>query len=144
MRLTTQIPNIIKIASRDKRITVSRGNVKATPVKSYADINDKSFYLLEILDVLKSFKQIPDLDKSSAIKIISTKLKELSPVETKLLIKCSLAYPPRARGLLGTLLGNINTTTDLTTLNKSLNPLSIYEYGIDKKQLLTAENWNVK
>ena len=84
------------------------------------------------------------MDKSSAIKIISKKLKELNPAETKLLIKCSLAYPPRVRGLLGTLLENINTTTDLTTLKKSLNPLSEYEYGIDKKQLPTAENWNVK
>jgi hypothetical protein len=48
------------------------------------------------------------------------------------------------RGLLGTLLENINTTTDLTTLKNSLNPLSEYEYGIDKKLLPTAENWNVK
>ena len=144
MGLTTQIPKNIKIASRDKRISVSRGNVKATPVKSYVDVNDKNFYLLELLDVLKGFKEIPDLDKSSAIKIISKKLKELNPAETKLLIKCSLAYPPRVRGLLGTLLENINTTTDLTTLKKSLNPLSEYEYGIDKKQLPTAENWNVK
>lgn len=144
MGLTTQIPKSIKIASRDKRITVSRGNVKATPVKSYVDVNDKNFYLLELLDVLKGFKQIPDLDKSSAIKIISKKLKELNPAETKLLIKCSLAYPPRVRGFLGTLLENIKTTTDLTTLKKSLNPLSEYEYGIDKKQLPTAENWNVK
>ncbi|MEA4975298.1 MAG: DUF6088 family protein [Paludibacter sp.] len=144
MGLTTQIPKNIKIASRDKRISVSRGNVKATPVKSYVDVNDKNFYLLELLDVFKDFKEIPDLDKSSAIKIISKKLKELNPAETKLLIKCSLAYPPRVRGLLGTLLENINTTTDLTTLKNSLNPLSEYEYGIDKKQLPTAENWNVK
>lgn len=141
--LTTQIPKSIKIASRIKRITVSRGNVKATPVKSYVDVTDNNFYLLELLDALKDFKQIPDLDKNSAVKIISKKLKELSPGETKLLIKCSLAYPPRVRSFLGALLEGIKISTDLTALRKSLNPLSEYEYGIENI-LSTAKNWNIK
>lgn len=142
--LTTQIPKSIKIASRDKRITVSNGNVKASPVKSYVDVTDKNFYLLELLDALKDFKKIPDLDKSSAIKILLTKLKELNPTETKLLIKCGLAYPPRVRSFLGALLENIKTESDLTALKTSLNPLSEYEYGISEKQLATAKNWNIK
>ncbi|MBE7510458.1 MAG: hypothetical protein HS118_09710 [Bacteroidia bacterium] len=142
--LTTQIPKSIKIASRNKRITVSSGSIKATPVKSYVDVTDTNFYLLELLDVLRNFKQIPDLDKSSAIKIISKKLKEFNPTETKLLVKCSLSYPPRVRGFLGALLESIKTSSDLTALKKSLNPLSEYEYGIDKKQLPTVENWNIK
>lgn len=142
--LTTQIPKSIKIASRNKRITVSNGNVKATPVKSYVDVTDKNFYLLELLDSLKDFKKIPDLDKVSAIKILSEKLKELNPTETKLLIKCGLAYPPRVRSFLGALLENIKTTSDLTALKTSLNPLSKYKYGIEKKQLPTVENWNIK
>lgn len=142
--LTTQIPKSIKIASRDKRITVSNGNVKANPVKSYVDVTDKNFYLLELLDALKDFKKIPDLDKNSVIKILSKKLKELNPTETKLLIKCGLAYPPRVRSFLGALLENIKTESDLTVLKTSLNPLSEYEYGIDKQQLATAENWNIK
>lgn len=142
MGLTTQIPKSIKIASRDKRIAVSRGNVKATPVKSYVDVTDKNFYLLELLDVLKDFKQIPDLDKISAIKIILKKLEELNPAETKSLIKCSLAYPPRVRSFLGALLESIDTSTDLAPLKKSLNPLSEYDYGIESI-LPTAENWDI-
>lgn len=142
--LTTQVPKSIKIASRDKRITVSNGNVKASPVKSYVDVTDKNFYLLGLLDALKDFKKIPDLDKSSAIKILLTELKELNPTETKLLIKCGLSYPPRVRSFLGALLENIKTESDLTALKISLNPLSKYEYGISKKQLATAENWNIK
>lgn len=141
--LTTQIPKSVKIASRVKRITVSNGNIKATPVKSYVDVTDSNFYLLELLDALKDFKQIPDLDKSSAIKILSKKLKELNPTETKLLVKCSLAYPPRVRSFLGALLESIKTPTDLTELKKSLNPLSEYEYGIENS-LSTAKNWNIK
>lgn len=141
--LTTQIPKSIKIASRIKRITVSSGTIKALPAKSYVDVTDNNFYLLELLDALKDFKQIPDLDKSSAIKILSKKLKELNPSETKLLIKCSLAYPPRVRGFLGALLEKIKASAELTELKTSLNPLSKYDYGIENI-LPTAKNWNIK
>lgn len=142
MGLTTQVPKSIKIASRDKRITVSRGSVKATPVKSYVDVSDKNYYLLELLDALKDFKKIPDLDKAAAIKIILKKLKELDPNKTQLLIKCSLAYPPRVRGFLGALLEKINVP-NLLILKNSLNPFSEYNYSIEKKILPTAEKWNI-
>lgn len=142
--LTTQVPKSIKIASRDKRITVSNGSVKASPVKSYVEVTDKNFYLLEFLDALKDFKKIPDLNKNSAIKTLSQKLKELNLTETKRLIKYGLAYPPRVRSFLGALLENIKSGSDLAVLKTSLNPLSEYEYGLDKKQLPTIENWNIK
>lgn len=143
MGLTTQIPQTIKISSRIKRITVANENVTATPVKSYVDVTDSNYYLLGLLDALKDFKQIPDLDKNSAIKILSKKLKELNPTQTKLLVKCSLAYPPRVRGFLGALLESIKTSADLTGLRKSLNPFSEYDFGIETI-LSTAKNWNVK
>ena len=144
MGLTTQVPKNIKIASRDKRITISVGNIKGTPVKSYVDVTDKNFYLLEILDALKDFKKIPDLDKDSAIKIISNRLKELNINEIKQLIKCVLSYPPRVRGFLGSLLEKIDSSIELALLKKSLNPLSEYNYGINKSLLSTAPNWNIK
>lgn len=142
--LTTQIPNSIKIASRDKRITISCETVKASPVKSYVDVTDKNFHLLELLDVLKDFKKIADLDKVAALKILSFNLKNLTPTETKVLIKCSLSYPPRVRSFLGALLEQIKTSCELTTLKNSLNPLSEYDYGIEKKVLPTVVNWSIK
>ncbi len=144
MGLTTQVARNIKIASRDKRITVSVGNIKGKPVKSYVDVTDKNFYLLEILDALKDFKKIPDLDKNSGIKIISTQLKKLNTKEIKQLIDCALSYPPRVRAFLGALLDKINGYIELNELKKSLNPLSEYTYGIDENLLPTATNWNIK
>lgn len=142
--LTTQIPKIIKIASRDKRITVSVGTVKARPVKAYLSVTDKNFYLLELLDVLKDYKKIPDLDNSAAIKILLKRLKELNSAETILLIKCALAYPPRVRAFLGALLETIKTEIDLSALRKSLNPLSKYNFNIETEQLYATEHWNMK
>ena len=145
MGLTTQVPRNIKIASRDKRITVSVGNIKGNPVKSYVDVTDKNFSLLETLDALKDFKKIPDLDKNSGIKIISNQLKKLNTKEIKQLIDYALSYPPRVRAFLGALLEQINFFIDseLKTLIKSLNPLSEYNYGIDKKIQPTITNWNI-
>lgn len=144
LNLTTQVPNIMRIASRKRRIMISYDQIKAKPVKSYVDVTDENFYLLGLLDALKDFKKIPDLDKNSVIKILSNKLKELNPTETKLLIKCGLSYPPRVRSFLGALLENIKAESDLTVLKTSLNPLSEYDYGITKNELATAENWNIK
>lgn len=142
--LTTQIPKTIKIASRNKRITVLRGSIKAVPVKSYVDVSDQNFYLLELLDALKDFKQIPDLNKDSAIKILSKKFKEFNPTEVKLLIKYCLSYPPRVRAFLGALLENIDSTINSIILKKSLNPLSEYHYDVNSALLSTARNWNIK
>jgi predicted transcriptional regulator of viral defense system len=144
MGLTTQVPRKIKIASRDKRITVSVGNIKGNPVKSYVDVTDKNYTLLEILDTLKDFKKIPDLDKKSGIKIISTQLNKLNTKDIKQLIDCALSYPPRVRAFLGSLLEQIEFSIELKTLKKSLNPLSEYNYGIDEKTLPTITNWNIK
>lgn len=144
MGLTTQVPREIKIASRDKRITVSVGNIKGKPVKSYVDVTDKNFALLEILDVLKDFKSIPDLDNNSGITIISNQLKSLNTNEIKQLVDCAISYPPRVRALLGALLEGNSIAIKKNTLKKSLNPLSEYNYGIDEKLLPTMTNWNIK
>src|SRR5699024_9147772 len=141
--LTTQVSSKIKIASRDKRISISRGALKASPVKSYVDVTDENYYLLGILDALKDFNIIPDLDKHSGIQRLAQLLKELNEKEISLLIQSALAYPPRVRAFLGALLESLNLTDKLNQLKESLNPLSTYSYEIEEF-LSTAQNWNIK
>jgi len=144
MGLTTQVPKIIKIASRSKRITINSGNIHAKPVKSYVDVSNDNYYLLEVLDVLKDFTIIPDLDKNMAIIFLSTKLNELTEKDKLKIIKYALNYPPRVRALLGALIDKINIALDTTVLKQSLNPLTLYELGINNELLPTAQNWNIK
>lgn len=144
MGLTTQLPKKIKIASRDKQIRIQTDTIIASPVKSYVDVSEKNYYLLEILDALKDFKNIPDVDKKQAIKIISNTINKLDDSEKKRLIKCALAYPPRARAFLGALLENSNNSSNLNLLKNSLNPLSEYDFGLNKINLPTVEKWNLK
>jgi hypothetical protein len=142
MGLTTQIPGTLRIASRDKRISISTGTVKARPVKSYVDVTEQNFQMLGLLDALKDLSHIPDLDMEAAIRNLSQRLTALPADDMKLLIRCSLSYPPRVRGLLGSLLESIGTPTGLAELKRSLNPLSHYDLGV-QDLLPTAKDWNV-
>jgi len=144
MGLTTQIPKEISIASREKRIYISKGNIKAKAVKSYVEVTDENYKFLEILDALKDFRQIPDLDKNSAITILLNILKKLNKKQTKNLIHLALSYPPRVRAFLGALIENIDKKINTDTLEESLNPLSEYKLGITKELLPTIGKWNIK
>ena len=141
--LTTQVPKTIKIASRDKRIFASIGNLKGKPVKSYIDVSDKNYYILEILDALKDFKQIPDMDKKSGLLLLADRIKKWEKKDKTLLIKYALKYPPRVRAILGAILENFITSEDVKPLKESLNPLSQYEYNIAETILPNAKNWNI-
>ena len=142
MGLTTQIPKVISIASTKKRIYISKGNIKGNAVKSYMEVTDDNYKYLELLDAIKDFKNIPDLGKESAIKILTNKILELNNKQRKELTEIALEYPPRTRALLGSILENIGENTK--KLDDSLNPLSEYKLGITKEILPTIENWNIK
>jgi len=144
MGLTTQIPKEISIASNKKRVYISKGNIKAKAVKSYVEVTNDNYKLLELLDAFKDFKKIPDLDKKSAISIFSRKISELNKKQIKELIEIALEYPPRVRAFLGALLKNIDENIDTKMLDDSLNPLSEYELGLTKDILPTVENWKIK
>ena len=144
MGLTTQVPKIIKVASKSKRIRLNIGNIEVKPVKSYVDVTDENYNLLEILDVLKDFKIIPDLDKKMATKYLLSRIKELAEKDKSKLIKYALEYPPRTRAFLGALLNKIDKSQKTGMLRQSINPLTTYKLGIEKKLLNTAPDWNIK
>ena len=144
MGLTTQIPKEISIASREKRIYINKGNIKANAVKSYVEVTDENYKYLEFLDVLKDWKKIPDLDKKSAIEIITNILRKFNKKQLEELLIIALSYPPRVRAFLGALLEYSKKRINLNRLEESLNPLSEYRLGIQKDILPTIEKWNIK
>ena len=144
MGLTTQIPKEISIASREKRIYITKGNIKANAVKSYVEVTDENYKYLEFLDALKDWKKIPDLDKKSSIEILTNILKKFNKKQTQELLNIALSYPPRVRALLGALLEYSKKKIKLNCLEESLNPLSEYKLGLTKDFLPTIEKWNIE
>ncbi len=143
-KLTTQIPKNIQIATKGNRILTKAWNVEISSVKSYVDIENKNVYLLEILDVLKEFKTIPDMNTVEVITFLKNKIASLAQKETDNLVKFALNYPPRVIAFLGALLEELNKNENLAILQRNINPLSSYKFGITKSQLSTIENWNIK
>jgi hypothetical protein len=144
MGITTQVPKNIRVASRSKRIATKAGSIQVKPVKSYMDVTDENYYVMELLDVLKDFKTIPDIEKTQVIKFLLQKIKNLTNKEKKEFVEIALKYPPRVRAFAGVILNEINPAKPVEYLKKSINPLSIYELGINKKQLSYIEYWNIR
>jgi hypothetical protein len=144
MGLTTQVPKNIRVASRDKRIVTKVGSIQVKPVKSYVDVTNENYYLMELLDVLKDFKTIPDTEKSQVIKFMLQKIKGLTNKERKEFVEIALKYPPRVRAFAGAILNEVNQGKRIAELKKSINPLTIYEFGIEKKQLSNIDYWNIR
>lgn len=143
MGLTTQVPKTIKVASKVKRVTAKIGKIQVKPVKSYVDVTNENYYLLEILDALKDFKTIPDIDKKSAVTLLKNKICTLSENDRSKLIRYALKYPPRTIALLGAILEFSKMRKGLESLKTKLNPLTTYNIGIKEETLSTAPKWNI-
>ena len=141
--LTTQVPKNIKVACRGSRIITRIGSIEVSPIKSYVDVTNENYKLLELLDALKDFKIIPDLDKKMAVRFLLDKIKILSEQEKEKMIRIALKYPPRVRAFLGALLSALKINGNTLLLKQSINPLSQYSYGISENELPTVINWNI-
>lgn len=144
MWLTTQIPKVIKIACKNKRITASIKGIEVKSVKSYVDVNNDNYYLLEVLDALKDFKTIPDIDEKAGLAILKNRIKSFSEKEISNLVKYVLLYPPRTRAFLGAILELLGEIKYLEKLRSSLNPFSSYNFGMVSRLLSTAANWSIR
>lgn len=142
--LTTQMAFRIKIASRGKRININREALKADAIKSYAEVSDRNYEVLGLLDAFKDIKVMPDSTVSQAVDRLSTILKDLSKNQREALIKYALLYPPRVRALTGAVLQNIGYVgKSLERLQQSLNPLTTIKLSIPEKELPTKNNWYI-
>lgn len=144
MGFTTQVPARIKIASRKKRIYIDRGALQADAVKSYTDVTESNYKLLDILDALKDIKQIPDSNVNNSIQLLTNYIQNLNIKQQKNLIKTALVYPPRVKALLGAIMENLNTDLDISSLKNDLNPLTKFRIGVNENELPTIKNWNIQ
>ena len=145
LQFTTQLSRIVWIASKDKRIVAKIGNLQVKSVKSYVEVNDENIRLLEILDVIKDFKNIPDTNIEKFLIRLNELIQNLTRKERTELIALSLKYPPRVRALLGAVLeNNVVEKSATEKLLKSLNPLSFYRLNISESELPNAKNWNIQ
>ncbi|WP_100612813.1 DUF6088 family protein [Confluentibacter lentus] len=141
--LTTQVPNVVRLASKDKEIKTKIGSLVIKPAKSYVSVTKKNVPLLQLLDVIKDFKNIPDMDKRKGVSFLKEKIENLSADDKEKLTNFAKAYPPKVRALLGAILEALLLEDLSESLKETINYLSSYEFGISEKTLPSVSNWNI-
>lgn len=143
--LTTQVPAHINVASTVKRKPIKIRFMRVSFAKSYCKITDENYRFLEILDALRGFKRISDLDEKMVVKRLSVIIKELTVRETQQLVECALEYPPRVRAFLGAILARQRRLgLGFEKLAASLNQATIYCLRISQDVMATATLWNIE
>lgn len=142
--LTTQVPVVLQIGVVGEKKALRRDYYRITFVKQQNPITKDNIPLLQLLDCLRFFKNIPDSMPDERCRRLLVLLKGLSTKERGTIKRLSLKYTPQATALLGAMLETINPQEDTIEMFNALNPQTFYKLGISKTILPTQTKWNIK
>jgi hypothetical protein len=142
--LSTQLGHTLQIGRNDMRPPLQRGQYTIAFIKQKNTITKENIPLLRLLDAIRYIKQIPDTTLSASCKRLKVLLKTLGEKEIESLVYLARKYPPATRALLGALLQEIQADAKLTSLKKSLNPITVYKIGFSTGALQHAQDWNIQ
>ena len=135
--LTTQISNIIEIGVKGKKNNTRRGMYSIRFVQQANIITKSNIPLLQLLDSIKSIKQIPDSTPDSSYNRIREIIKFLDEKSLDLMIKLAMKYNPMTRAIVGAIIEELYGEERARILRDTLNPITVYKVGLTKKVLST-------
>ena len=135
--LTTQISNIIEIGVKGKKNNTRRGMYSIRFVQQANIITKSNIPLLQLLDSIKSIKQIPDSTPDSSYNRIREIIKFLDEKSLDLMIKLVMKYNPMTRAIVGAIIEELYGEERARILRDTLNPITVYKVGLTKKVLST-------
>ena len=142
--LTTQIPKTISVAANRPAQTKDFGTIRVKIVPRRAPISDTTVPLLEILDVFRDAKKIPDTRVENVLDELTKRLNELAPAKLRKLQQFAVNYyNAGARALLGALLTR-NEQDISPALRASMNPTTSFRLGVDLGDWPEARAWNIR
>lgn len=142
MGFTTQVSMLFRIAFFNRRISTTLSATKIKPARSYVPVTENNYRCLQILDAIKDFNKILDMNKKGGLLLLTDYIKKADKFQ---LIDLSKKYPPRVRAFLGAILENIGyNKNELIDLKNTINPLSSFNYGYKIDSLIPTKNWNIK
>lgn len=142
--LTTQLPRTITVAVEGGRQEKDFGTLRAKLVRSRAPVKPAEVMLLQYLDVLKDINDIPDADTNETLARMADRFLKLDDKQVKRIESLVRNYyTPKVTALTGYLL-EYTGKDDSRRLKKSLNPLTRFKIGLDKKQWPDSVVWNIQ
>ncbi len=144
MGLTTQVPKTIAVAANRTAQTKDFGTIRIKFVPRRAPITEANVPLLELLDVLRDAKSVPDAKVDNVIEIIAWRIAALTPPTIKKLQKLAVDYyNASTRALLGAILDRLDLPV-LAALRASINPTTRFDLGLDAMAWPQARAWNIR
>lgn len=113
-------------------------------MKQWNMITKENIPLLQLLDCLRFFKNIPDTNPMDSCKKILGLLSKLSEIQRNKIKKLALKYTPQAIALLGAMLEELNPNEDVEMLQNSLNYQTFYNLSIPQEVLPNQKKWNIR
>ena len=142
--LTTQVSFILQIGIPNEKNPIKRGLYRIHFVKQHNEITKENVYLLQLLDSLRFFRNIPDSMPDEKCSRILLLLKRLTKEDKEEIKKLSLKYTPQATALLGAMFETLNPKENTEKMYSILNPQSFYKLGISENILLNQKKWNIR
>lgn len=142
--LTTQVGNTIEVGRNDVRPNFQRERYNIKIVRQKNIITKENFPLLQLLDVLRYIKKIPDTTPKQSVKRMTTVIAEHTKDELKSMVRLAMKYPPSTRALFGGILDEIGEGEVAKPLLNSLNPITKYETNGIAGVLSQSAKWNLK
>jgi hypothetical protein len=141
--LTTQVPFVLQIGVANEKKAIKRNFYRISFIKQHNTITKENIPLLQLLDCLRFFKNIPDSMPDESCRRILLLLKELNEEQRKEIKRLSLTYKPHTSALLGAMLETLNPEEDTIEIYSTLNPQTFYKLGISDKILYNQQKWNI-
>jgi predicted transcriptional regulator of viral defense system len=142
--LTTQVSALLQIGTIKDKKSTKRSYYRIKFVKQWNTITKENIPLLQLLDCMRFFKNIPDTMPTESCRRILYLLSKLDDTQQNKIKKLALKYTPQAIALLGAMLEALNPNENVEILRKSLNFQTFYRLGIPQEILPTQKKWNIK
>lgn len=141
--LTTQVGNTIEVARNNVRSSFKRERYRIKVIRQKNIITKENYPLLQLLDVLRFIKRIPDSSIAESIARMVKVISEQTVDELKRMVRLSSNYPPSTRALFGAILDELEKGELARPLQNSLNPISTYKLEGSDQVLRYASKWNL-
>ena len=144
LHLTTQVSAILQIGTIKDKKSMKRSYYRIKFVKQWNTITKENIPLLQLLDCLRFFKNIPDAMPAESCQRLFYLLSELNENQKNKIKKLALKYTPQAIALLGAMLETLNPSEDVEILKNTLNFQTFYKLSIPQEVLPTQKKWNIR
>lgn len=141
--LTTQVSPTLTLDVPEKIYSLKTGTNAKLRLRPGVSVSGLSDGERAVLDAMRDLRRIPDSTPAEAAR----KIRDLFVAKRfsfSRLARRSLSEPPRVRALLGAIGTDIGADRRaITTLRKSLNPITTFRLGVSEA-LPTAKEWRIQ